>query len=360
MGKRLFLLLGSFIAFYYLIRVGYDMPNLVHGNPLFIWWPRGIRDWAARILDISFYFLFTLIPYWALFRWYPVKKAGIGILVILISLPALFLLRYWITIEWVGRSGRLRTYFENTLFYVLIFSVFGAVFYFIRYSRYKELQQKDLEIQNRQSELSFLRSQINPHFLFNNLNNIYSLVYQGSEQALTAIAGLSELLRYMLYDTTDKVPLQKEMDYIRKYIDLQKLRFDHPISVTIREEEGGMVRQGAHTAMEGREGIGTGKGVEPLISPLLLIPLVENAFKHGDFSGTEKGLTIRLANDADKIVFHCSNRKAVAGRQQKDAGGGIGLENVRRRLSLLYPGRHSLLIEEDAVQFTVSLELIHE
>ncbi|HWK06555.1 MAG TPA: histidine kinase [Puia sp.] len=347
MGKRLFLLLGSFIAFYYLIRVGYDMPNLVHGNPLFIWWPGGIRGWGARILDIAFYFLFTLIPYLSLLRWYPVRKAGVGMLVILVSLPALFLLRYWITIEWVGRGGRLKTYFENTIFYVLIFSVYGAVFYFIRYSRYKELQQKDLEIQNRQSELSFLRSQINPHFLFNNLNNIYSLVYQGSEQALTAIAGLSELLRYMLYDTMEKVPLQKELDYIRKYIELQKLRFDHPIKVAIQVEHRDMREAAAEVE-------------DALIPPLLLIPFVENAFKHGDFSGTEQGLTITVFRDVQKIVFHCRNRKAAAGKQQRDAGGGIGLENVRRRLLLLYPGRHSLRIEEDTFQYTVDLELVHE
>ncbi|HEX9511564.1 MAG TPA: sensor histidine kinase [Puia sp.] len=334
MGKRLFLLLGSFTAFYYLIRVAYDMPNLVHGNPLFLWWPRGAGGWLSRIRDIAFYFLFALIPYLALFRWYPSKKAPLSILVIIFSLPLLFLLRYWTEVEWMGRGGRLKTYFENTIFYVLIFSVYGAVFYFIRYSRYKELQQKDLEIQNRQSELSFLRSQINPHFLFNNLNNIYSLVYQGSAQALTAIAGLSELLRYMLYDTTEKVPLQKEMDYIRKYIELQKLRFDHPVKAEIHME-----------------------GTDTLIPPLLLIPFVENAFKHGDFSGTGQGLTITVFSGAQKTYFHCCNRK---GMRQKDAGGGIGLENVRRRLCLLYPGKHSLLIEEDTLQFTVNLELTHE
>ena len=350
MGKRLFLLLGSFIAFYYLIRVGYDLPNLVHGNPLFIWWPRGLDGWGSRALDIGYYFLFALIPYRALFRWYPAKKAGIGALVIFGSLAALFLLRYRITMEWVGRGTRLKTYFENTIFYVLIFAVYGAVFYFIRYSRYKELQQKDLEIQNRQSELSFLRSQINPHFLFNNLNNIYSLVYQGSAQALTAIAGLSELLRYMLYDTTEKVPLRKEMDYIRKYIELQELRFDHPIKVEIRVEGTTAGKAAAGSAKEGTIG-------EAVIPPLLLIPFVENAFKHGDFSGAEQGLTITVFSGAQKTYFHCCNRKGV---QQKDAGGGIGLENVRRRLSLLYPGRHSLLIEEDELQFTVNLELVHE
>jgi len=349
-------LLGSFVALYYLIRVGYDMPNLVHGTPQFTWWPAGLGGWWARIRDIGFYFLFTLLPYLILFRWYPAKKVLLTILLIMACLPLLFLLRYWVEADWLGRGGRLKTYFQNTIFYALIFSVYGAVFYFIRYSRYKELQQKDLEIQNRQSELSFLRSQINPHFLFNNLNNIYSLVYQGSAQALTAIAGLSELLRYMLYDTTEKVPLQKEMDYIRKYIELQRLRFDHAIKVEIQVEEAGMAgvkpRQGEGPELEGAGGLAA-----TIIPALLLIPFVENAFKHGDFSGTEQGLKILLFNSTPKTYFHCYNRKSPG---QKDAGGGIGLENVRRRLALLYPGRHSLLIEEDPVQFCVKLELTHE
>ena len=360
MGRRLLLLLGSFIAFYYLIRVAYDMPNLVHGSPLFIWWPRKIGDWLVRIRDIAFYFLFALIPYLVLFRWYPPKKVLLCIGLIVVCLPALFLLRYWIEYEWAPRGLRLKLFFLNNLFYTLIFSVYGAVFYFIRYSWYKELLQKDLEIQNRQSELSFLRSQINPHFLFNNLNNIYALVYQGSTQALPAIASLSELLRYMLYDTTEKVPLQKEMDYIQKYIELQRLRFDHPIKVHIRVEGMSTERPATNpnigsSPLPAAQSMGT--AADTVIPPLLLIPFVENAFKHGDFSGEEHGLAINVFYSSGKTRFHCSNRKGI---RQKDAGGGIGLENVKRRLSLLYPGRHSLSIEEDPLRFSVNLELIHE
>jgi two-component system LytT family sensor kinase len=336
MGKRLFLLLGTFVAFYYVIRITYDLPNWVHGYPQFIWWPRSLSAWLSRLADIAFYFLIVLIPYGVLFRWYPPKKVPLSLGLITAGLLALFLFRYWAAYTRLPHGLRLRTYFENTIVYVLIFAVYGAVFYFIRYSYYKEMQQKDLEIQNRQSELSFLRSQINPHFLFNNLNNIYSLVYHGSGQALTAIAGLSELLRYMLYDATEKVPLQKELDYIQKYIALQRLRFDHPIQVRMQVE---------------------GPAVETAIPPLLLIPFVENAFKHGDFSGTGHGLAVTVFTSAQLTRFHCSNRIAI---RQKDSQGGIGLENVRRRLSLLYPGRHSLLIEEDILQFSVNLELIHE
>jgi sensor histidine kinase YesM len=309
------------------------MPNLVHGNPGFDWFPGNGRQWLARVGDIVFYFLFAFITYLALWRWWPQRQWG-NFTVLLLGLPLIFLMRHWIERSGMGRGIRLRTFFLDHLLYTLISLVFGVVFYFIRWSRYKELQQKDLEIQRRQAELSFLRSQINPHFLFNSLNNIYSLVYQGSGQALTAIAGLSDLLRYMLYDVAEKVPLATEMDYIRKYIGLQQLRFDHPAEVHIKVD-------------------GSMEGVA--IPPLLLIPFVENAFKHGDLS--KAGMDIYLQSSKQKTYFHCTNRK---GLHQKDPGGGIGLENVKRRLSLLYPGRHVFLIEESPINFSINLELIHE
>jgi len=333
MKKRQLLLLGSFVAFYYLIHIVYDIPNLIHGDRGFDWVPDRGREWLSRTGDIIFYFIFAFIPYQALWQWWPSKKmTPIGLL--LLSLPVIFLLRYWMERSGAGRGIRLRTFFLNHVFYTLISLVFGVSFYFIRWSRYKELQQKDLEIQNRKSELSFLRSQINPHFLFNSLNNIYSLVYQGSGQALTAIAGLSELLRYMLYDAAEKVPLATEMAYIQKYIGLQQLRFEHPVEVDLK--------------MEGNmDGI--------VIPPLLLIPFIENAFKHGDLS--KGGLSIYLQSSSQKTYFHCTNRK---GLQQKDPGGGIGLENVKRRLSLLYPDKHVFLIEEGPINFSINLELQHD
>ena len=326
------------MAFYYLLHLVYDMPNLVHGSPQFVLLPGTIREWAGRLGDLGFFFLFAFLPYLALLRWYPQKKIGQVLLLILVLLPLVFLLRYQAERGVTGfpRSLRFRTFFLNNLFFALISLVFGVVFYFIRYSYFRELQQKELEIQSRQSELSFLRSQINPHFLFNSLNNIYSLVYQGSGQSLAAIAGLSDLLRYMLYDTTEKVPLEKEMDYIHKYIGLQRLRFEHPIQAAMQVE-------------------GDCRGID--IAPLLLIPFVENAFKHGDFTAAGGGLSIVLECSEKKTRFYCTNRK---GHHQKDPGGGIGLGNVKRRLSLLYPGAHTLTIDNGPIHFSINLELIHE
>ena len=124
------------------------------------------------------------------------------------------------------------------------------------------------------------------------------------------------------------------MDYIEKYIGLQQLRFEHPIEVSMRTE-------------------GDMQGT--LIPPLLLIPFVENAFKHGDLD--KGGLAIYLHNSAQKTYFHCTNRK---GTHRKDPGGGIGMENVKRRLSLLYPGKHVFSVEDGPVNFSINLELIHD
>ena len=333
MEKRRLLLLGSFVAFYYLVHMVYDMPNLVHGNPGFDWLPATLSEWLGRIGDIGFYFLMAYVSYYALWQWWPSRKMAPMAASFLVGLPLIFIIRYWLERKGVGRGVRLRSFFLSNLFFTLISIIFGVVFYFIRWSRYKELQQKELELQHRQSELSFLRSQINPHFLFNSLNNIYSLVYQGSGQALTAIAGLSDLLRYMLYDAAEKVPLATEMDYIRKYIGLQQLRFDHPVVVDIKVE---------------------GRTDDVLIPPLLLIPFIENAFKHGDLQ--QASLSIILKCDGKKLGFYCTNRK---GQQQKDPGGGIGIENVKRRLSLLYPDKHVFLIDNGPVNFSIKLELTY-
>jgi two-component system LytT family sensor kinase len=140
------------------------------------------------------------------------------------------------------------------------------------------LQQVQLQLQNRQTELSFLRSQVNPHFLFNNLNNIYALVYEQSSQALPAIAGLSELLRYMLYNTSETVLLSTELNYIEKYIELQQLRFERPSLISANQ----------NCSDENSK-----------IPPLLLIPFIENAFKHGQTSLKRTWLKWEISSNAN-------------------------------------------------------------
>ncbi|WP_224071865.1 sensor histidine kinase [Arachidicoccus terrestris] len=208
------------------------------------------------------------------------------------------------------------------------------VFYFIQYSLYNEFQQKELTLQNKSSELSLLRSQINPHFLFNNLNNIYSLVYHNSKQSLNAISGLSELLRFMLYEKSEFIPLENEINYIKKYIELEQLRFERPSLIKFCVEK---------------------TKNEPLIPPLLLIPFIENAFKHGKVSFEEHWLEIdiKVEHNGD-IVVRCINNVGI---KAKAPIGGIGLENVKKRLEILYQGDYKFEIHHIENKFVVNLEI---
>lgn len=335
MKKRLLLLLGLFVACYYLLHIAYDLPYLVNGSARFIWLPLNSRQLLWRLVEIGAGSLFALCPYLILCYGYPRYK-WICLVAIILCLPLIFELQYGLALLLQNNALRLRHFFLANVSFFLLYAVFGITFYFIRYTLYKELQQKELYLQQRQSELSFLRSQINPHFLFNSLNNIYALVYHASPKALNAIAGLSELLRYMLYDATEKVPVDRELDYIRKYIELQRLRFEQPITANMQV---------------------TGDTSTVMIPPLLLVPFVENAFKHGDFSREGTGLSLTLHSAGKKMYFHCYNQK---GKQLRDAAGGIGLDNVKRRLNLLYPGKHLLVIDENDGHFSVNLELLDD
>jgi two-component system, LytTR family, sensor kinase len=341
MRLKPFLFLFIFAAFYVLLHLAYDMPYIIHGNSRFIGGIDTRLGLARRFIDICSSSLFAMISYFIFFRFYPEKKWFRILLLLLLILPVIFFAGYWLE-GWVNLKlrtpyssfPRLRTYFLDHLFYIILYVIYGIAFYFIRYAYFREIQQKELALQNRESELSFLRSQINPHFLFNGLNNIYSLVYLQSPNSLEAIAGFSDLLRYMLYDTTQDVPLEKEVHYIRQYIALQELK-----------QEGNL-----RTRMEVK-----GELDKIFIPPLLLIPFVENAFKHGTTEDDE--IIISIGSSALATTFYCQNKP---GSHRKDTTGGIGLQNVKRRLELLFPGRHRLSIMDGPVFFIVKLEIDHE
>jgi len=332
MKKKGLLLFAGFIAFYVLVHSIRHLPEILHGR---LSW-KGETTYTLSIVrivaDMVFACLFTLLPYLLLYHFYPEKKFKLIAIGMIISLTSCFFISFWWTGFMEHAPVRLSSYLPQTVFFCVVNVVFGMIFYFVRYAQYKELQEKETALQNKQSELSFLRSQVNPHFLFNNLNNIYALVYYKSPQALNAISGLSELLRYMLYDTNDTVALTTEIAYIEKYIALQQLRFEHPSDVEFKID-------GDLDAVN--------------IPPLLLIPFIENAFKHGDDS-VKDWLNISIGTTNDRINFYCSNIKAT---KKLDATGGIGISNVKRRLELLYPGKHALEIIENDELFVVKLKL---
>jgi two-component system LytT family sensor kinase len=193
------------------------------------------------------------------------------------------------------------------------------------------------QAENLKTELSFLRSQINPHFIFNILNNLVALERMKSEELGPTILKLSALMQYMLYETgEDKVPLSMEIEYLRSYIDLQRQRFgkNMPIFVSLDEPEG---------AYE--------------IEPMLLIPFVENAFKHGAGMIDQRAIHVDLHVKDGVLYFGVKNKYNADSTEVKDKGSGIGLTNVKRRLNLLYPSGHSLEITPKQGWFSVLLKL---
>lgn len=186
-------------------------------------------------------------------------------------------------------------------------------------------------------ELNSLKTQVNPHFLFNSLNSIYSQALAKSDQTPETVLELSNLLRYMLYEVEeDKVPLAKEVEMLENYIELQKLRLEKNSTV-------GFAVQGS------LDGV--------VIAPLLLFPLVENAFKHGGKDEAEQAfIDVQLKVDAG-ISFSIRNKLGQIDDIEKGKYGGIGLENVKRRLELIYPNAHKLDIQKTETEFQVNLSL---
>ena len=223
----------------------------------------------------------------------------------------------------------------NSIRVTIIFTAYSVLLRFA--IDWYEAQKLKAELihRNQASELALLRSQVNPHFLFNTLNNIYSLVYKKSDDAPEAVMKLSSIMRYMLYDaTSDQVPLEKEIEYLKSFIELQKLRLKQQDFVEIN--------------IEGQAGDRT-------IAPMLLIAFVENAFKHASKNSQTPGIRINLFIEPDKTIFIVANNIRKSSESAGDPSGGIGLHNIQRRLDLLYPGKHSLVITEDQDIFTVKL-----
>lgn len=187
------------------------------------------------------------------------------------------------------------------------------------------------------TELSFLRSQISPHFMFNVLNNMLAMARLKSEQLEPTIIKLSSLMRYILYETDEEtVSLKKETEYLQSYIDLQRQRIGNKVQLKVQMEPG---------------------VDEYSIPPMLLIPFIENAFKHGLSAISDPVIEVELHTSGSMLYFRVANKFNKNTEEIKDKTSGIGLQNVKRRLNLLYGNRYSLLINDIDNWFTVSLQL---
>ncbi len=282
--------------------------------------------------------------WWLLPRYFDHKRYLTYAVGLVVVLGLVVMARMW-TDDWmlyqINNPDSPLLPFKGTTFHVLstlfssiiMLAVFTPLHWLDDWYQKKQAQQQ-LENQRLEAELKFLKAQVNPHFLFNTLNNIYALAFTDSPQAAPMILQLSDMMRYMLYESeAAEVPLSKEIAYLRNFISLQQLKTEEPQAISF--EVGGEV-----------------SGVK--IAPLLLVPLFENAFKHGNLE--EDGwLKAKLSLEANTLTFSIQN--TIGQNHQKDEVGGIGLQNLQQRLQLLYPDRHDIQVKSSDGIFEVLIRI---
>jgi two-component system LytT family sensor kinase len=224
-------------------------------------------------------------------------------------------------------------FYDNTIPHILLVST-GAAFRLIMDYASAQRRLAEMARENAAAELNFLKSQINPHFVFNSLNSVYFLIDKENTAARDSLEKFSDMLRYQLYEcSAQEVGIEKEVGYLRDYIDLQRLRRDESCIIDLQ----------LSPELKGFR-----------IAPLLLIPFVENAFKHlSHYHNGSNRVAVRLERENGSLLFAVSNTR----EERAGETGGIGLRNVQRRLELLYPGRHSLVIDKLPDQFDIFLKL---
>lgn len=214
---------------------------------------------------------------------------------------------------------------------------FAVAIKLIKHWYHKKIENEQLEKEKLRSELQMLKGQIHPHFMFNTLNSIYALSLKRPHETSQAILKLADLMRYILTESTQhSIELKKEIEILQHYIELEKSRFEHRLDMTIN----------INGHINGQ-----------LVAPLLLLPFIENSFKHGSNEMIDQAwISLDLQVDGDTLRF-----KLINGRCNQDGdnpnSAHVGLQNVKRRLNLLYPNAHELRITEDADAFVVSLTL---
>jgi LytS/YehU family sensor histidine kinase len=291
-----------------------------------------------RMVQFYAFYLFVF-PLWMRYRRWRLLAASIfSVMLLYIGLRYLIEeVLYVILFDFrnYAEGTTLSFYFFDNIYMSLpgVFFMGGMVWAF-EATIQKERENRALKQEKVQAELAFLKTQINPHFLYNTLNYIYSLAYPVSDKLGNAVIKLSELMRYMLHESKDgKVELQKEVEYLQNYIAIYRLRFEDKffVNFTIQGHVNGQ-----------------------RLATLVLIPFVENALKHGVVDDPDAPVEINLHLQHQDVYFEVSNR---INQHQKDQTTGIGLANIRRRLELIYPGKYSLEVANDGHKYKTMLKL---
>jgi sensor histidine kinase YesM len=237
---------------------------------------------------------------------------------------------------------RLELYFTMILVFGLLIMPLSWVIFRFQRERLSSLLALEKDLGKKTADLQFLRSQINPHFLFNSLNTLYGLALrEAARDTASGIQQLGDMMRFILHENQrDSIPLKRELEYMRHYITLQEMRIAKVDGIRIE------------TSIDE-------SNCDHFIAPMLLIPFVENAFKHGIRLSTASFIKIRLYCDLTHVYFDVVNSlHALSGSQAEESGAsGIGLDNVKKRLELLYDKRYSLHIHKDDSAFQVHLQI---
>jgi len=272
------------------------------------------------------------------------------ILVYLVSLIMIIVLFSWINYNFFAAWSTkfLPDYFFISYFtfkeIILFFTVYIVITSLLKLSKswfwVSELERELLEKEKQKTEveLKALKAQINPHFFFNTLNNIYSMALDKDERLPNTILQLSDLMRYFLFDSRDNfIPLEKELAVVMDYIALQRIRSDGLLNIEVKS---------------------SGQVNNQRIAPLLLITFLENAFKHGAKGIPERSfVAVNTEIEKDRLTFSVENNKGMIDEIKTGEQGGLGLENIQRQLELLYPGKHHLTIKNTNDNFAVQLQL---
>ncbi len=308
-------------------------PKLLH-SPFFM------REMFGYVLCVGFFYLNF---YYLSDRFFFTKKYTIYVLLVVscllvvIALPNLLFQPYIPMRKEIPFPGRNDHFvFFNFMHYEHDALKFLFVF-FLSHTIKNNLRYQQTVLEKAETELSFLKAQINPHFFFNSLNTIYSFSIEKSDKTPAAVLQLADLMRYVIYEADKKwVPLQKEIAYLKNYISLQESRLGETVQVDFKEE-GDVSRQ--------------------MIAPLILMPFVENAFKYGVDTNQDKNvISIHLAIEENKLYFSVKNKIAQA-IQPHEKEKGIGLENTINRLRLLYPSTHVIQVSEERNEYSVILKM---
>lgn len=292
--------------------------------------------YVGMIWNVLLFYLITFLLIPRFFRALQYLRFAILLLISMLLALSLDMLPFYLLQEEINAS-----YFSTVIIMLGFYSSTALTYGIIRNQIQKERYSQVLTNKKLQTELKLLRSQINPHFLFNALNNLLSISERsGTPKVSAGITELSDMLRFLIYDTqTNWILLEKEVEFLESYIALQTLRYSEEDDIEITFE------------MQGVEN-------HQKIAPALLIPLVENAFKHGVKYNAPSFVQISLEIQRQQLIFQIKNSKHLSLKNEFDQQyGGIGLENVRKRLNLIYPRQHSFEIKEQINTFMVDLKL---